>query len=228
MKPRAIPDDFAEQAKVKCFYQLSSHYNAGSNTVRRWAKVCGIVAAKTQPRIEAPADFAEMYNTLPSQKALASHYRTTCARIRSWMKQSDIVPRPQSPPPAKLRPIPDDFAQVAPHLSRYAISRHYRTEYKVVDRWLRESGVKPGQRQHSFGTPRMTLAPSRGTGKPMLAITRTTSIYDDAADILRRFAPVNRCNENGKYQQAGDFWRYGQIRLTPDELLERAARKRAA
>lgn len=47
----------------------------------------------------------------------------------------------------------------------------------------------------------------------------------DAADFLRSFAPVYRCDERGRPHERGAHWRYGAVVLTPDELLQRAARR---
>lgn len=50
----------------------------------------------------------------------------------------------------------------------------------------------------------------------------------DAADFLRKFSPIYRCNERGRAdvgEGAKRFWRYGNVILTPDELMQRAAAK---
>lgn len=43
-----------------------------------------------------------------------------------------------------------------------------------------------------------------------------------AAEYLRRFGPVVRCNEGGAYDPAGARWRRGSVVLSAAEIVERA------
>lgn len=45
-----------------------------------------------------------------------------------------------------------------------------------------------------------------------------------AAEFLRQFGPVVRCNERGQYDPAGNRWRRGAFLLTADEIIQRAQR----
>ena len=71
--------------------------------------------------------------------------------------------------------------------------------------------------------------PLKQMGAPHKAIIRDKprSIWDDAADVLRaeRWA-VYRCDEKGKADLKGRYWRAGNVILSPDDLLAKADRYR--
>jgi hypothetical protein len=46
-----------------------------------------------------------------------------------------------------------------------------------------------------------------------------------AADFLRKFCPVTRCDAAGRFAHHGPHWRIGQLVLTESEIIARAARK---
>ena len=129
------------------------------------------------------------------------------------------------------RPMPDDFRDVAPTMTKTAMTRHYATKIDTIKRWLAEADIEAA-------APVYVRPPSsakRFTGYKHkfgnTTQTRSMTAHDDAADILRRERfPVNRCDEKGAFAQAGDFWRVGWSVLTPDELMLRADkyRRRAA
>lgn len=220
---RPLPDDFATVANGRSKEWACQHYKAGNDTVSRWFEEAGLKAQfKGTPPRPIPDDFTAVFPTLKNQFEVCSHYRASEKVVRRWMNEAGLEPHQ-----TMGRPVPDDFASVAPDMSKAQLSDRYKVSYDVITRWLRMSNAKALERtkvQHR--TTR--LVPTRGTGKPNLTITRAASIYDMAADELRRFGPVFRCDDKGKYKQAGDYWRMGWSILTPDELLERAARKRAA
>ena len=51
---------------------------------------------------------------------------------------------------------------------------------------------------------------------------RDTSLVGQAADYLRRFGPVVRCDDKGRYSGNGTHWRRGASILMADEIIERA------
>lgn len=46
-----------------------------------------------------------------------------------------------------------------------------------------------------------------------------------AADFLRRFCPVSRCDAAGKYDPRGRYWRIGDAVLAEADIIARATRK---
>lgn len=53
-------------------------------------------------------------------------------------------------------------------------------------------------------------------------VHRDNSVAGQAADYLRRFGPVVRCNAKGRYDENGTHWRRNASILTADEIIERA------
>lgn len=39
------------------------------------------------------------------------------------------------------RPVPDDWQMVAPHMTQPELAKHYRTSYRVIKRWVKETSV---------------------------------------------------------------------------------------
>lgn len=220
---RPLPDDFATVATGRSKEWACQHYKAGNDTVSRWFEESGLGTKNTgRKKRPAPDDFTAMFPTLRNQFEVCQHYQATEKIVRRWMREAGLKPHQ-----VQDRPVPDDFAHVAPSMSKTQLGDRYKVSHDVINRWLRMSGIKPLDRTR-VAHRSSRLVPTRGTGRPNLTITRAASIYDIAANELRRFGPVFRCDDRGIYRQAGDYWRMGWSILTPDELLERAARKRAA
>lgn len=223
MKPRPKPDDFEDIFHLYNKEELMAHYSAGRGAVDRW--LAGRKAKGIQPRRKLPADFAQVAPGL-SAFAVRQHYNTTDAIVARWYREAGIDrPIVYSVPP------PSDFAEMATKLTKSALRKHYDVGTAKIARWLVDAAVDaktytPPPRHQRPKTPWSGYKLPHGH----FAAMRTTSIYEDAADVLRRFCPVYRCHENGKADEKGEFWRVGMSVLTPDELLERADkyRKRAA
>ena len=173
-----------------------------------------------------PADFLQVAPGKP-QNWLKQHYRTSLKCVVRWQKETGVERCNGGPPPPKARrPVPDDFAEIARTRYFNDLIKHYRTGQNVVRRWIKESGVQPGKKLAANLLER--------AGQPWvskLTDMRQKTIYDDAADELRRNRwIVYRCTHKGVYSKKGDYWRVGNIVCTPDELLQRAdrARRKAA
>ena len=118
------------------------------------------------------------------------------------------------------RAIPDDFKQTAPLMNKNQLARHYKVKWSgTIDRWLKEAGVEarvyipPAKRLSMMGQPRKNdMVPER------------IKDYDEiAADILRRERfLVNRCNEDGRFNLTGKFWRVGMNIYSKEALIEKA------
>lgn len=106
-------------------------------------------------------------------------------------------------------------------LGSKAAAAHYRTSLKTIARWRAESGMRRFQR----GKARVR----RRNHHYVLNMSRTEIFRDmsapgSAADFLRRYGSVFRCDENRKPNAKGGFWnRNGRV-LTDDEIMSRAAR----
>ena len=122
---------------------------------------------------------------------------------------------------------PSGFATDAPNMSRRELSEKYSVGGKTVARWLEEEGVrtKPVVRSKIVEAARRarsrpTVRFRAGADRPLRDITYA----GQAADYLRRFGPVIRCDDRGRFNLKGDHWRRGSTILRPDDVVERARR----
>lgn len=225
---RPMPYDFAVKAREfdRSMSKLVRHYSAGANAVARWMKEAGIPTLKVVKR-SPPADFALIAPTMVIS-ALVFHYRADDATVKRWVSETGVVPKARGRGGKQPKPAPEDFAQIAPTKGIVALAEHYGISHKTIKRWINETGIqaKPCNRGPVTAKAKQNIA--RILPRQIVQ-TRTSTIYDDAADTLRRERfPVNRCNERGGFDPKGKFWRVGWSVLTNDELLDRAARYRKA
>jgi hypothetical protein len=172
-----------------------------------------------------PPDFVKIEASM-SRAELAKHYHASNRVILRWAEESGCGRRKQGPSiPVNLRQVPEGFAELAPTKTKTQLGEIYKASHLIVNRWLAEAGVKAA-------TARPNIISQMGRVRsPGIAQIRTTSLYDDAADTLRRERfMVNRCDLIGKFSLSGRYWRVGNSLLTGDQLLARAARyqRRAA
>lgn len=185
---------------------------------------------KTKPLKPVPADFAEKAATMCAMK-LADHYRCGRLTMNRWIAETGIQPAA----PVRFRPVPADFATLAPNMTKVDLARHYGCARETVRRWLKESGVQSlvfDRVPPPVNPPRRlgNVVPTRGKSGLFHGV-KVSSIYDEAAATLQRERwVVYRSDEDGKANGSGRFWRMGNLVVTPDELLRRAARyeRRAA
>ncbi len=173
---------------------------------------------------QMPQDFTQVMTAMPRHD-LAAHYKASYSTIQRWIGETgqDVSFR-KGIPARNRRPVPDDWAERAPAMTKHALKLHYGAGDTVIDRWAAETGVSPKVYVASGVLGRMGRR-----HRANLAVTQSKSLYDEAADELRRERfPVNRCNEKGLFDPQGDLWRVGWSILTADELLIRAAKYRRA
>lgn len=227
---RPIPADFTEVALKlgRSTTRIQGHYSAGQATVARWMAEAGIPSIGCSLR-PVPDDFARVAPTM-FQSKLAKHYKTSEKAVKRWIKETGIAPmKAVNVTKFKALPVPDGFAELAPTMFNAELARHYGASYKTIRRWLTEAGVEAKHyklRPHKSSKGARTVA---NILPRQIVKTHVKSIYDEAADALRRERfPVNRCDDRGRFDPKGDFWRVGWSVLTADELLQRAARYRSA
>lgn len=119
------------------------------------------------------------------------------------------------------KPVPEDFAQVAPTMTRSQLQRHYGVLWSgTIKRWLKETGATPRR-----FVPQRNRISQMGRVKATPKFERNRDDFEIAADTLRRERfPVNRCNQDGGFNANGKYWRVGRTILTGEELIERAKR----
>lgn len=100
-------------------------------------------------------------------------------------------------------------------------AKHYRSSLSTITKWRRDIGIQPHERArrgHVRAKYNFTFCP--------LITHRDYSMVGQAADFLRRFAAVFRCDETGKVPKRGPalFWNRNGYVLTDEELAAKAAR----
>lgn len=227
---RPMPEGFAEDAFALSSGELRRKYHCSSLLVMRWRNEIG--NPLPDPSIP-PADLAEIAPTM-SKDGLARHYGVGWKRINAWLAATGIKPHDwKQSRPWQQRPVPEDFEEVAPGLSRNQIVEHYNTSAPAVDRWLAATGITPRPPvSHGFrnikgnvSSLRQVFRFARGA-EPHVKALRNYDKYDEAADFMRHYGPCYRCDENGKANERGKFWRFGNVVMDREELLERAESKR--
>lgn len=124
---------------------------------------------------------------------------------------------------ARMRPMPDDFAQVLRGLGSQGAAAHYRASLGTITRWRRLVGLQPHHRAKLRSKPAPGAYNFR-VGQAVMHIKRDYSRGGQAAEFLRKFGAVYRCRQTGAADPKGLFWsRYGRV-LDEEQLISRATR----
>lgn len=143
-----------------------------------------------------------------SERELCAKYglcRKTCARYRQWC---GYLPR------RKPTTLPDDFREVSRGKTITEIARHYGTDTKAVRRWYAKAGIK------QFYRGGYNIAPA-----PLLTKRDDSPAGRAVDECLRRLAPTYRCDDTGRANPKGTYWRHGRVVLSDAEVISRAERK---
>lgn len=141
------------------------------------------------------------------------HFGAGSRAVRRWEVELNGPPNPKM---ARNRPIPDDFDRVAPTLTRYGMVTRWATTYTTVDRWIAESGIRPAKAATFNKDLRKRAIPPPARNTPC----------DIAAEYLRGFGPVSKCDSAGKFSLGGTHYRVGSRIVSRAELLTMAKEKR--
>jgi hypothetical protein len=157
-----------------------------------------------------PDDFATMAHT--SDVALLKHYACSSNTLARWRVETGI---PCPLPRQAAVPAPEGFSALAARMTRNQLRLHFSCSLDKIDRWCRETGARP-----------INGRPAGGRAGPALTfVNRDYTRAGQAADYLRRFGPVVRCDAKGRFKQDGSHWRRGSTVLTAQEVIERAERQ---
>lgn len=176
-----------------------------------------------KPLRAIPSDFAEKAKTM-CRNQLVKHYRTSDKAVGRWADECGVHPLK-----VMMRPAPADWEQLCAKHTAAELRRLLQADIKVIKRWIKETEIEPVPFDRKGIIPpnrRPNLLKQMGTPHKAIIRDKPRSIWDDAADVLRHYGPVYRCDENGKADQKGRYWRAGMAILTPDDLLSRADRYR--
>ncbi len=229
---RPIPSDFCAIAPTMYLKDLKAHYKCGYSTLAKWLDRTGLKTLRPVSR-HVPEDFAKVAPTMLLEH-LMKHYGCHRETIKRWAAETGVQPakgfRRTPPPPRQPKSPPADFAEIAPTMLARDLCIHYQTGRHTLRRWLRETGISPlqyVQPKKPKAAPKVKLL-DRKTGlhgSNLLRIRRVTDIYQEAVETLQRAGwRVCRCNERGGAEEKGTHYRVGNLVLTPDEMLVKAAR----
>lgn len=185
-----------------------------------------------------PADFAEhAYEPIAD---LRKRYSASYEYIAHWREQIGVTAQIVRASKAvmvtrPLTPMPQGFAEYQRGRTTRELEAHYQTSRRLVSRWLGELGIFRNA-ERSARAQQATTKPSAPSRKvnpfrvaaalaaPVDLVHRDYSRAGQAADFLRRFGPVKRCNAEGHYDPAGDHWLRGSSLLNAEEIIGRAVR----
>ena len=179
-----------------------------------------------------PVDFPE-WAKVETDKQLRARYNIGGVKVLAYRAECGI------PSPGRTyacAQVPNDFATTARGMTLRAASRHYGHSREIVTRWFEETGTprapgKPGPKAQQPAPPvaKSTVsrsnAPFRSSCRPGAGVERASrdmSQAGQAADYLRQFSGVWRCNADGGPSIGGRFWRRGGAVLTDAQIIERA------
>lgn len=218
---RPMPADFPEHAASgPSVMDLMRHYRVGNSVVHRWINEVGGKprAHRVLPPKPAPVDFAH-FAAIETVDLLMKRYSCGTALITRWRREVS-GDGPKIRPSRETKPMPDGFALVAANLTERELRERYGISKHTVHKWCARAAVSPRKATR----PVVSLgAMGRPKAAPM-GQNRDTSRAGMAADFLRKFGPVVRCDATGRFNPTGDHWRRGPSVLCADEIIARALR----
>lgn len=232
---RPMPEDFPQHAAVETGRALRIRYGVSHGLIERWIKESGVEPVR-RPSVplQRPAEFARFSGTMTVPQ-LAAKFGVGTSVAQRWRMELGGKKRVS-------KAVPDDFEANWRRMSIRALAAHYRRQCMTVVEWARELGLnrkdaplrvcKP--KPAKVAKPRVVriVKPTKETTKPLKPnafqnvpvdrVQRDMSAAGQAADYLRRFGPVYRCDWRGLPLADGFFWRRGTAILTDQDLIERA------
>ena len=228
---RHLPD-LAERAKTMTAAQLARHYGIGHQAISRHLQRAGLTAQRHTPA----ADISETPNILEMAKvlhlaALARHYGMTPKKMAYRVKVLGIRPAPKPAQKGSTKAVADekyaDLAERAKEMHMSALARHYSVTAATMTKTLRKRGIVPAVAPRYIPRPSAKRAATYKFIPHATPFTdrRVKSSADLAAEFLQRECAVYHCDDIGRPDPKGKFYRRGRAVLTPDEVIARAVAK---
>lgn len=218
---RQIPDDFAEFAAIETNAQLRKRYGVGAGALTRWRTTTGIYGpgrTKVPAVARIPEWFEEAARTRTNRE-LEERAGVSNRTVRHWRSLLSIRAKTDGREPHNKIHAPPEFASLVGTMTRNGLRLHFNKSLNTIDRWCREAGVRP-----KAAPPRGVDRSARQMTAQAAVIRRDFTPAGRAADYLRRYGPVVRCDPRGQYDPNGEHWRRGSAVLAPQEVIERAER----
>lgn len=193
---------------------------------------------------------ADLRGTEDSSKIIAIRHGVALSTVSDLIQRNGLTGRKVSfVRPKPLHSMPEGFAADARCMTDTELKAKYRIGDPKIKRFRAEAGAymdwslkkdarkassqkavqtrwgdraKPERITVKRPPPRPAASPKRAFEQPQ----RDMSPTGIAADYLKRFTAVIRCDINGRPLPDGFFWRYGRVVLTDEQLIERAEETR--
>lgn len=226
---REMPHDFHQVMELLNGNRVAvrEYYKCGKHALERWLREGGYPEIENLYRQRpVPEDYIQMAAKMHRNQIML-HYDADERMVGRWARKTGVKPIPFNRPgaDAKADVIPADFAEQAKSKTLTGLRQHYRTD--KVKEWIKRTGIKPltaGEYVKMQNAKRKERERIRVSNKVK---ARIGVVHEVAAKTLARYAPTYRCNERGKVDVVGAFFRHGMTVLTPDELLAKAERYRS-
>jgi len=172
-----------------------------------------------------PDDFAQ--NAHKSYNELQEIYRAGYHTLRRFYAETGIAV-PFGTGQRNRKEAPADYATASIGISRRKLAKMHGVSEDTAERWDREHGIVrprhlPGRKPAEKPVRRVSVVPAYMTA-PVDRPHLDMSYAGRAAEYLRKFGPVIRCNERGHFDISGAYWRRGSTLLNAAQIIERAAR----
>ncbi len=162
-----------------------------------------------------------MYQAGATANEIAEKEGISAAGVRKSLTYACALPADRRPSPNKVE-TPKGFAEIVPLLTIEQLEERFGLKRGVIYRMCRENGLLPARKPMKR---RVSYRPWGAPPKALDPVNHDGSRAALAAEFLRRWAPVYRCDAEGHQLQDGFFWRHGRQVRTDDELIERATAK---
>lgn len=181
-----------------------------------------------------PADFAE--HAFGRIKDLRKRYNARYELIVAWRAELGLtgaMVRKKVLTGVGRREIPEGFAEYRTATSLRATAKHFKMNLATARRMSAELGIKPKSTGVASLEPKTAPKPKLARKAMNSTFTQTAPIArpfidptpaGQAAEFLRQFGPVIRCNEQRQYDPAGNYWLRGSFLLTAEDIIHRAER----
>jgi hypothetical protein len=156
---------------------------------------------------------------------IAAHFGVQYSTIEYWRRRCKIPNgyiRPR-------KPVPSDFAQIAPTLTKVSCAKHYGVAGPTARRWYRETGIKAALRDFTADDRDIARSPVKrrvwriSSGLRHSKLTpRDCTIAASAQLFLQRFGPVVRASVINP--NASGWLMFGR-KVSEDDLIAAAYRK---
>lgn len=180
---------------------------------------------------ERIAELRRMNEAYKTEKEMAEHFGRNrsaihYAKVRLGIETARVVGVGLA-----ARPIPDDFADIAPTMTKQACARHYGTSYTTARNWYSETGVEASKQWEKCGPKAKSKAKSKAMPYIAAGVFKSApqpqldpTLAGRAQRHLQRNCVVYRVSTVNP-QADKDEWIVGGRRMDTYEMIAKAERQ---